>query len=156
MWTVYEQEQHKGKPDMTSIDELSPPSNSLKAADLDGSEATLTIKSYVVKEFDEVDKKTGDGFTVRKPIFSFEETEKTFVCNKTNRETIAHVYGKEMDGWIGKPITLFPTMVSFGDKMVEAIRVRVLRAGNKPPKFLKSKGGHPFAPDSELDDGIPF
>ena len=139
---------------MTSIDDLSPPKNTLAAADLEGGEVTLTIKSYVVKEFNEEDKKTGDHYIVRKPIFSFEESEKSFVCNKTNREAIAYAYGKEMDDWIGKPITLFPTIVPFGDKKVEAIRVRVLKASAGKPKFLKNgpKDDHPFAPGNDEFD----
>lgn len=139
---------------MTSIDDLAPPSNSLKAADLDGSEVELTIASYEVKEFTEEDKKTGNTYTVRKPIFSFEETEKTFVCNKTNREAIAYVHGKEMDDWIGQKVTLYPTVVPFGDKMVEAIRVRVVKQGTSKPKFLKNgpKDEHPFAPGNDEED----
>ena len=137
---------------MTSIDELSPPSNSLKAADLEGGEVTLTIDNYSVKEFSEEDKKTGDHYTVRKPIISFVESEKTFVCNKTNREAIAYAYGKEMDDWIGKPITLYPTIVPFGDKKVEAIRVRVLKASVGKPKFLKNRDDHPFAPGNDEFD----
>lgn len=141
---------------MTSIDELSPPSNSLKAADLDGDEVTLTIKNYTVKEFTEEDRKTGDTYYVKKPIFSFEETDKTFVCNKTNREAIAYAYGKEMDEWIGKTVALYPTIVPFGDKKVEAIRVRVVKASGKPKAFLKNgpKDQHPFAPGN--DDSPPY
>jgi hypothetical protein len=134
---------------MTSIDELAPPSNTLKAADLDGSEVTLTIASYTVKEFDEVDKKTGDKYKVKKAILSFHETDKTFVANKTNRGSIAYAYGKEMDEWIDKPITLYPTMVQFGNEEVEAIRVRVTKPSAGKPKFLKAKGGHPFAPEND-------
>ena len=122
---------------MTSINELSPPSNTLKAAELEGSEVTLTMKSYVVREFDETDKKTGKKYQVKKPIFSFEETDKTFALNKTNRTAISYVYGDEMDNWIGKQIIIYPTMVPFGDEMVESIRVRVVLQGGGAPSFLK-------------------
>ena len=144
---------------MVNINELSEPSKSLKAAELEGNEVTMVIKNYIVKEFDEVDTKTGQTYKSKKPIFDFEDTDKTFVCNKTNRNAIAYAYGDEMDDWIGKPITLYPTMVQFGDKMVEAIRVRVVKAATGKPKFLKSKNtGHPFAPGNgdPLDDPIPF
>src|SRR6266498_2954588 len=106
--------------EMTSIDELSTPTNSLKAADLAGSEISLVITGYTVKEFEQTDEKTGNDYTVKKPIFSFAGTEKTLVCNNTNMGAIAYAYGKEMDEWIGKEITLYPTMVSFGTKQVEA------------------------------------
>ncbi len=135
---------------MTSIDELSTPSNSLKAADLDGSEVTLTIMSYSIKEFDQTDKKTGESYMAKKPILSFAGTEKTLVCNKTNREAIAYAYGKEMDDWIGKSVTLYPTMVSFGNEMVEAIRVRVVKPSKGKPKFLKEDG------KDDMSDEIPF
>jgi hypothetical protein len=134
---------------MTTIDELSPPSNSLKAEDLEGEETTLVIKSYTVREFDQ--EKDGRHYTVKKPIFSFKDTDKTLVCNKTNMQAIAYAYGKEMDEWVGKPITLFPTMVPFGDKMVEAIRVRVVKQGKGKPKFVQSEN-----PAAGLDDEIPF
>lgn len=122
---------------MTSINELSPPSNTLKAAELEGSEVTLTMKSYVVREYDETDKKTGKPYKVRKPLFSFEETDKTFAFNKTNRTAISYVYGDEMDNWIGRQIIVYPTMVPFGDEMVESIRVRVVLQGGGAPQFLK-------------------
>lgn len=134
---------------MTSIDDLSPPSNSLKASDLDGDEHVLTIKSYVVREFDQ--EKDGRHFTVKKPVISFVGTDKTFVCNKTNMGAIAYAFGKEMDDWIGKQIILFPTMVSFGDKMVEAIRVRVIKQGKQKAKFVQSEN-----PAEGLGDEIPF
>jgi len=134
---------------MTSIDELATPSNSLKAEDLEGDEIALTIKSYIVREFDQ--ERDGRHYMVKKPIFSFEGTDKTFVCNKTNMQAIAYAYGKEMDAWIGKQIVLFPTMVPFGDKMVEAIRVRVMKPGKGKPKFVQSEN-----PADGLDDSVPF
>lgn len=120
-----------------NIDTLSTPSNRLKASDLDGSECMLTIKGYTIQEFEETSTKSGETYMARKPEISFEGTDKTFICNKTNREAIAYVYGKEMDDWIGKQITLYPTVVPFGDKNVEAIRVRVTKVGGAKPKFLQ-------------------
>jgi flagellar basal body rod protein FlgC len=138
---------------MSSIDELAPTSSSLKADDLDGDEVSLTIASYVVKEFDETDNKTGETYKRKKPIFSFEETEKTFVCNVTNARALAAAFGsREMDDWVGKKITLFPTVTSFGDKTVPCIRVRVLKEKGGKPKFLKPSEN----PAEGLDDEIPF
>jgi len=125
---------------MTSIKEFETPTNSLKAGDLEGAEHTLKIKSYEIKEFENDGKKT------KKPVFSFEGTNKTLVCNITNLRSIAYAYGDEMDQWVGKEITLYPTVVSFGNDQVEAIRVRVVRKGGAAPKFM----------DKELDDEIPF
>jgi hypothetical protein len=134
---------------MVNVNELSPPSNTLKAADLEGSELELTIAGYVVREFDQTDGETGEKYKQKKPVFSFKETEKTFVCNKTNRGAIAYAYGPEMDDWIGKPIILFPTMVSFGHKEVEGIRVRVVKKATAKPKILRDD-------KTPLDDEVPF
>ena len=139
---------------MASIDDFSTPSNSLKAADLEGAEITLTIKSYEGKEFTE---KTKDGreYQKMKPILSFDETDKTMVFNKTNLESVAYAYGKEMDDWIGKSITLYPTITDMGGKKVECIRVRASKQAAGTPKFLQGKAAQaPLA--KELDDAIPF
>lgn len=133
---------------MTSIDELTTPTNSLKAGDLDGEEVTLVIAGYTIKEFEQTDEKTGNHYTVKKPILTFKGTEKNFVCNKTNQRSIAYAYGKEMDDWVGKEIILYPTQVSFGTKEVDAIRVRANKPGKGKPKFLET--------EKELDDEIPF
>jgi len=143
---------------MASIDDFSTPSNSLKAADLEGSEITLTIKSYEAKEFDEKGR-NGEEYKALKPVFSFHETDKTFVMNKTNRESVAYAYGKEMDDWLDKPITLYPTIVPFGDKKVEAIRVRASKQAGATPKFLQGKAAQAplsSAAVKQLDDEIPF
>jgi hypothetical protein len=137
---------------MVNVNELSPPSNSLKAADLNGEEWEVTIQGYTVKEFDQESVETGESYKVKKPIFSFHETEKTLVCNKTNRDAIAYAYGDEMDDWIGKVIFLYPTMVPFGNKKVEAIRVRAVKA-SKPKLTRKTDERNP---PPIGDDEIPF
>jgi hypothetical protein len=136
---------------MVNVNELSPPSNTLKAADLEGGEWELTIESYVIREFDQQDAKTGETYKQKKPIFSFHETEKTFVCNKTNRNAIAYVYGDEMDEWVGKKIILYGQLVDFGNKQVEGIRVRVPKPMKKPTGPKKPDDRNP--PPS---DDIPF
>ena len=141
---------------MVSINDLSPPSNSLKTSDLEGTEATLTIAGYTIKEFEETDNKTGGSYFVKKPILTFAGTDKTWAANKTNRTQIALAYGDEMDNWIGKTIILYPTKVSFGDKMVEATRVRTPVAPGGKPKFLQ-KDTHPNAPDDDdMSMEVPF
>jgi hypothetical protein len=137
---------------MVNVNDLSPPSNTLKAADFEGGEWELTIKDYKVVEFDQQDQKTGETYKQRKPVFSFNETEKSLVCNKTNRNAIAYVYGDEMDDWIGKKIILFGQLVDFGNKQVEGIRVRVPK-----PRTVPVKGKHDERnPPPPLDDDIPF
>jgi hypothetical protein len=137
---------------MVNVNELSPPSNSHKAADLNGEEWEVTISGYTVKEFDQENVETGEAYKVKKPIFTFHETEKTLVCNKTNRDAIAYAYGDEMDDWIGKVVFLYPTMVPFGNKKVEAIRVRAVKATKpktKPAGKFDERNPPPF-------DDTPF
>jgi hypothetical protein len=138
---------------MTSIDELGGGGGTtLKHDDLDGAEVTLTIAGYAVKEFDEKDMETGETYKKKKPILSFEETEKTLVCNVTNQRAIANGHGsREMDDWIGKEIILFPATTPFGNKEVPCIRVRVAVKPGAKPKFLKNgpKDEHPFAPGND-------
>ena len=55
--------------------------------------------------------------------------------NKSNASNIAILYGDETEDWVGKEIVLFPAMVDFQGRTVEAIRVRGVRAADK------SKGG---------------
>jgi len=141
---------------MVSINDLSPPSNSLKTSDLEGTEATLTIAGYTIKEFEETDNKTGGSYFVKKPILTFAGTDKTWSANKTNRSHIATVYGDEMDNWIGKTIILYHTKVAFGDKMVNGIRVRFPVTPGGKPKFLK-EDTHPNAPDDDdMNMEVPF
>jgi hypothetical protein len=142
---------------MVNVNELSPASNTLKAADFDGGEWELTIRSYKVVEFDQQDQKTGETYKQKKPVFSFDETEKTLVCNKTNRNAIAYAYGDEMDDWVGKKVILFGQMVDFGNKQVEGIRVRVPKPMKKPTgPAAKGKFDERNPPPADLDDAIPF
>lgn len=99
------------------------PSNLLKAQDvLDaGGEMPLVIRNVEVKEFE------SDSGKERKPIIYF-EGEKQMVCNKTNGNIIAELYGDETDNWIGKSITLTVREVDFQGKSVPAIRVKNLNS----------------------------
>lgn len=147
--------------------------NSLKAADLQGREFTLTIATVVNKSFD-------DG---AKLIITFREAQKAFVCNKTNAQHIGALYGPETDGWIGRQIVLFPTEVMFQGTLTPAIRVRgsyqqmaprqpaqPLPMINGQPGFVGAGQAGPLPPaqpqyqpppvqqpaQRPLDDDIPF
>ena len=94
-------------------------STHLSCADLKNAEVTLRIAAVEVKEFDD------DGRKVSKPVITFEGYSKTFVANKTNTMTIAEITGKtNTDHWVGSWVTLYPTMVPFGSRTVEAVRIR--------------------------------
>ncbi len=94
-------------------------STHLSCADLKNAEVTLRIAAVEVREFD------NDGKKVSKPVITFEGYSKTFVVNRTNSTMIVEITGKtNTDQWIGSWITLFPTMVPYGSRTVEAVRVR--------------------------------
>jgi hypothetical protein len=81
--------------------------------------------------------------------------DKGLVLNKTNANNIAAVYGDDTDDWIGGGIQLFPTMVDYQGRSVEAIRVRVA-----PRKAASAPQPKPMAESrqtgDDLDDSIPF
>jgi hypothetical protein len=124
------------------------PGKWLAAADLDGADMTLTIKSLEEEEISRGDPKW---------VLGFREVKKRLVLNKTNTDSIAVVLGDETDGWIGKRITLFSTEVDYKGDQVEAIRVRT-----KPPATRSKKPAKPYTQaEADMDDDddseqIPF
>ncbi len=62
----------------------------------------------------------------KKPVIYMRGTEKGFAVNATNGKTIAAMYGKHIEGWVGKRITLYKstTRNPEGGDEVECIRVR--------------------------------
>lgn len=109
------------------------PSKNLSAKDLD-EDVTYTISGYTFDAFNE-----GEAAKIR---LEFEETEQGFVVNKTNGTTIEKVLGTDdIDKWVGKRITIYPTEVEFKGETVLGLRVR-LRApkakaasANAPAEF---------------------
>ena len=105
------------------------PSNYLKAADLEGQTVAAEI-SDIKKE------RIGDD---DKLVVYFKGKHKGLVLNKTNANNIALVYGMDTDGWIGGAIQIYPTMVDFQGRSMEALRVKAMV--NRPKKAPPSK--HP-------------
>ena len=99
-------------------------SDYLKAADLKGKGAKLTISQVDVKEFDEKSQ-DGRAYQAQKIILSFAKTPKQLVVNKTNARSIAAMHGDDTDDWVGKEIKLFTAQVDFQGTQVPAIRVQV-------------------------------
>ena len=89
------------------------PSKYLKASDLEGQRATVTISSATQEELG------GD----LKVILYFQGKEKGMVLNKTNAYTISAMYGPITENWIGRQIEIFATMVTFQGQPVPALRV---------------------------------
>lgn len=93
------------------------PSEWLRASDLNGQDATLTIAGISVETMPGDDGK-------KQPVLWFRETDKKFGLNRTNGSHLGEMLGEETDTWVGKRVTLFPTRVDFQGKRVDAIRLR--------------------------------
>lgn len=129
-------------------------SNWIYAFDLKGRDVTVTIKEVRAAKVKNADKKEQ-----RKPVLFFKESKdaRGLVLCKTNGKSIAAMYGNDTDGWLGKRVTLFPTVTdAFGQSNVECIRIRP-----KAPDKAKPTGEFadvqempsPEAPDhAELDE----
>lgn len=130
------------------------PSTYLRAADLDGRNITATISHVDIEKIGNDDK----------PVIYFKNKDKGLALNKTNANTIASAYGDDTEEWQGGELILFPTIVDYQGKSVDAIRVRI------PPRRPAAASGRrtngdappPASPDdygqqsTELDDDIPF
>lgn len=121
------------------------PSKYIKSDDLKGRDVSVLI--------DHADmEKLGDE---TKLIIYFQGKEKGMVCNKTNFNRIAYLYGDETDDWTGKEIILTSEFVEFQGKSVRGLRVRAPRkpsnisTGKVPPREPETLAG-------EMDDEIPF
>lgn len=122
----------------------------LKAVDLQGRAARVTIAECAMEHFDEGDK----------PVLRFSGKDRGLVLNKTNAAVIVDAYGDETNNWRGRPLELYPDRVMFSGRMVDAIRVRIPAA---PPVTQPAPPAPPAPPahDPESWDGmsesdIPF
>lgn len=90
------------------------PSKYLKASDLAGREFRMRIKAVKLENIRGTNR----------PVLYLEKAQKGLILNKTNAAAIAALYGTETDGWPGKDLTLFPTMVDFRGRPVPTIRIK--------------------------------
>ena len=100
------------------------PSKYLKAADLQGEPASLTIKGVVRDKLRMV-----NGSKVDKYLVKFAETPKMLVLNVTNARAIAKILGEpKAVNWAGSVIVLKPTTCEAFGSIVACIRVETLEA----------------------------
>ncbi len=104
---------------MTTVSDAFP-SNWLKAVDIKNKRIKVTIDKVIFEEIGQNKDK--------KPVMYFEKVKKGLVLNKTNAVEIAATHGDQMEGWTGKEIELFSTMVPYQGQNVAAIRVRAIEA----------------------------
>lgn len=96
--------------------------------DLEGRDVTLTIERIVAGTLVGTSGKAS-----KKPILYFKGTEKGYALPITMAKVIQQMYGTfDLDKWIGKKITLYPSTTQMGGQTVECIRIR--------PTIPKGKG----------------
>ncbi len=76
----------------------------LSAKDYEEGEAlALTIKGVSKADFKDHED---ESITVRKVVVHFNEKKPGLVLNRTNGRTLIGLYGKDSDGWLGKPVSI--------------------------------------------------
>jgi hypothetical protein len=138
---------------MATLSELFP-SKYMKAADLGGKPWTLRIKDASVETLKDL-----RGGESPKCVVYFIGAKKSLPLNRTNFLAIADLCGDDSDQWPGHEVELYPTRVSMGEKIVDAIRIRAPAAPGM--KLAPSPAAKPATPavaadDDDMDDEIPF
>lgn len=93
-----------------------------------------------------------DGLKQRKPILYFRNVKnlkKGMVFGATVAKTMIALYGKDVEGWVGKPITLYATQTNGkGGEIVDCIRVKPV-VPQMPGKDAPKVGGDAPPPTEE-------
>ncbi len=85
----------------------------IKCSDLKGKNVTLQIASVDLEEL------VGEKGPQKKGVIAFQKTDKNLALNRTNGVCIKAMFGKKVQAWVGKRITLMPAQWN-GD---DAIRI---------------------------------
>src|SRR5262249_13143875 len=93
-------QQQKVFPKPVDWDDLYP-GRFLKAADLKGKKVTLRISEVNLEEL------IGDKGPQVKGVVGFEKTEKQLALNKANGICLKEMFGKKVQEWVGKRVTVF-------------------------------------------------
>lgn len=111
----------------------------LKAADLQGREAAVVISQVKFEKMDGKDR----------AVLFFLGKTKGLMLNKTNINNIVQLYGEETNDWNGKEIVLYPSMVDYQGKSVEAIRVKA------PQRRAPQRRDDPISSGPQRRDDFP-
>ncbi len=95
------------------------PGKFLKAGEFLGKKFTLTITDVDLEELE------GDKGKQVKATISFKETEKQLCLNRTNGLCIRGMFGRKVQDWKGKRITLYPSTVAEAGAMKGEPCIRV-------------------------------
>jgi hypothetical protein len=104
----------------------------VKAADLKGVDVVVTIQRV---EKGSVESTSGKA---SKAICKVAEFEKPVVLNVTNCKRIAKLYGRTVEQWIGKQVTLYTGEAEVGGEIVPCIRVRPDAPAATGPQLAKT------------------
>ena len=97
------------------------PSKYLKAADLNGSAVSVTIREVRMEEVGRTKE--------QKPVVYFMGKDKGVVLNRVNSNKIAELAGSfDTEDWGGTVIAIYPTETEFAGETVECIRVKAPKA----------------------------
>lgn len=80
------------------------PGRFIKAGEFKGKKPTLTITDVKIEEL------VGDKGPQIKGVISFKESEKQWALNKTNGICLKELFGRKVQEWVGKRVTLFAAM----------------------------------------------
>ena len=128
-----------------------------RAADISG-DLKLRIKNVTVDDIGSGAEKE------KKLIVWFTNDDRGLPLNKTNIRTLSGAFGDSCDGWKGRVIVLFSTMVDFRGTLKPASRIRIpTPKGNgqsakatppddDPIETLTA----PVQPAGDPDDGVPW
>jgi hypothetical protein len=108
-------------PNPIDFDELYP-GRFMKAGELQGRKPTLKITSVKIDELE------GDKGKKIKGVITFERADpnapKDLALNKTNGVCLREMFGRQVQAWVGKRVTLFAVTIESGTfKGKEAIRI---------------------------------
>lgn len=92
--------EQKTLPTPVDWDELYP-GRFLKAGEFKGKKPTLTIAAVKIEEL------VGDKGPQIKGVIRFERTEKELALNKTNGICLKEMFGRKVQEWVGKRVTLY-------------------------------------------------
>jgi len=93
------------------------------AFDLEGKEWVVTIDRVEAGELT-----SQGGRKTKKPIVYFRGAKKPLAFNTTNCQSVVSLYGSnDTSTWIGKKITIYPTVTQMGGKEVDCIRIKPIK-----------------------------
>ncbi len=119
------------------------PSKYLKAADLNGSAVSVTIREVRMEEVGRTKE--------QKPVVYFMNKDKGVVLNRVNSNKIAELAGSfDTEDWGGTVIAIYPTETEFAGETVECIRVKAPKAAAKSKPVVPEVVHPDLSDDSDI------